>query len=232
MVWNPWHWLFGRQLTPQQMLRKYKQILNRAVRNVDRERVGMERQEKKLISDIKKTAKEGQMDAVKIMAKDLVQTRRNIKKFMLMKANLQGVQNKIVTLGSQNAISEAMRGITLALRQMNQQLQLPRIQRILQEFEKQSMVMDMKEEMMSETIDDAMDGEDDEEEKDAIVAQIFDELGLQLTDQLSELPEAKGNPVKAISKVPVATENSLDVMDLQARLDNLRRDDSDLPRMP
>lgn len=36
---------------------------------MDRERTALERQEKKLIADIKKMAKTGQMDAVKIMAK-------------------------------------------------------------------------------------------------------------------------------------------------------------------
>ena len=39
------------------------------MRELDRERVKMEQQEKKLIMDIKKMAKAGQMDAVKIMAK-------------------------------------------------------------------------------------------------------------------------------------------------------------------
>lgn len=44
------------------------------------------------------------------------------------------------------------------------QLNLPQIQRILQEFEKQSEVMDMKEEVMNDAMDDAMDDEADEEE--------------------------------------------------------------------
>ena len=51
----------------------------------------------------------GQMDAVKIMAKDLVRTRRYVKKFMLMKANIQAVSLKIQTLKSQNAMAEAMK---------------------------------------------------------------------------------------------------------------------------
>jgi charged multivesicular body protein 2A len=42
---------------------------------------------------------------------------------------------------------------------------LPQIQRILQEFEKQSEIMDMKEEMMNDAIDDAMEDEGDEEER-------------------------------------------------------------------
>lgn len=45
------------------------------------------------------------------------------------------------------------------------QLNLPQIQKILQEFEKQSEIMDMKEEIMNDAIDDAMEDEGDEEER-------------------------------------------------------------------
>lgn len=43
--------------------------------------------------------------------------------------------------------------------------------------------------MINDAIDDAMEDEGDEEESDAVVAQVLDELGLQLTDQLSGLPQ-------------------------------------------
>jgi hypothetical protein len=42
----------------------------------DRERVKLENQEKKLVADIKKSAKNGQMGPLRIQAKDLVRTRR------------------------------------------------------------------------------------------------------------------------------------------------------------
>ena len=62
-------WLFGRRMTPDEMLRKNQRALTKAMRELDRERAKMEQQEKKIIADIKKMAKQGQMDAVKIMAK-------------------------------------------------------------------------------------------------------------------------------------------------------------------
>merc|ERR1711994_266441 len=108
------------------------------MRELDRERAKMEQQEKKLIMDIKKMAKAGQMDAVKIMAKDLVRTRKAIKKFMLMKANIQAVSLKIQTLKSQNSMAEAMKGVTKAMQTMNKQMKLPEIQKIMMEFEKQT----------------------------------------------------------------------------------------------
>lgn len=45
------------------------------------------------------------------------------------------------------------------------QLKLPQIQKIMMEFERQSEIMDMKEDMMNDAIDDAMGDEDDEEER-------------------------------------------------------------------
>lgn len=54
-------WLFGRKKTPQEMLRQNQRALNKAMRDLDRERQHMEQQEKKIIMDIKKMAKQGQM---------------------------------------------------------------------------------------------------------------------------------------------------------------------------
>merc|ERR1719323_2440106 len=171
-------------------------------------------------------AKQGQMDAVKIMAKDLVRTRRYVKKFMLMRANIQAVSLKIQTLKSQNAMAQAMNN-------MNKQMKLPEIQKIMMEFEKQSEIMDMKEEMMSDTIDDALGDEEDEEESDAIVNQVLDELGLQMTDELAGVAGVPAGSISAADKnkktaVAAGGEDAAGAtdadVDLQARLDDLRRE--------
>ncbi len=52
--------LFKRE-TPEEMLRKNQRALNKAIRDLDRERANLEQQEKKVIADIKKMAKMGQM---------------------------------------------------------------------------------------------------------------------------------------------------------------------------
>eukprot|EP00096_Caligus_rogercresseyi_P003485 TRINITY_DN1656_c0_g1_i1.p1 TRINITY_DN1656_c0_g1~~TRINITY_DN1656_c0_g1_i1.p1 ORF type:complete len:256 (-),score=103.85 TRINITY_DN1656_c0_g1_i1:183-854(-) len=221
-------WLFGRKMTPDEMLRKNQRALTKAMRELDRERSKMEQQEKKIIADIKKMAKAGQMDAVRIMAKDLVRTRRYVKKFMLMRANIQAVSLKIQTLKSQNSMAEAMKGVTRAMQNMNRQMKLPQIQQIMMEFEKQSEIMDMKEEMMSDCIDDALGDEEDEDESDAIVSQVLDELGLQLNDQLKDVPAGTSTlatPGANKEKKAVAAGDVDDAdADLQERLDALRRE--------
>lgn len=53
--------LFGRKKTPDEMLRQNQRALTKAMRDLDRERQKMEQQEKKVIADIRKMAKQGQM---------------------------------------------------------------------------------------------------------------------------------------------------------------------------
>ncbi|KAJ1934412.1 ESCRT-III subunit protein did4 [Linderina macrospora] len=215
--------LFGKRKTPQEMMRQNLRALNRAQRELDRERTKMEQQEKKLIADIKKAAKAGQMNACKVMAKDLVRTRRYVQKFYKMRTSLQGVALRIQTMSSNQQMSTAMRGATKAMKSMNASMNLPGMQKVLMEFEKESEMMDMKEDLMNDAIDDAMedDIEDDEEESDQIVQQVLDEIGLQLNDSLGAAPQT-------VAEQSAVAEGAADAMDddaaLQARLDSLRKE--------
>merc|ERR1712137_1225984 len=170
-------------------------------------------------------AKKNEMATVRTMAKDLVRTRNTCKKFMVMRANIQAVSLKIATIKSQHAMAEAMKGVTKAMGRMNKNMKLPQIQKIMQEFEKQSEMMNMKEEMMNDVMDDAMGDEDDESE--AVVNKVLDELGLEMGGEMSSIPgigaEEPGIADKnAPQPVAEGGGNDLDA-DLEARLNNLRR---------
>jgi division protein CdvB (Snf7/Vps24/ESCRT-III family) len=74
---------------------------------------------------------------------------------------------------------------------MNRQMNLPALQRIAREFEKENDIMDQRQEMMDDAIDDAT-GMEDEEESEDVVNQVLDEIGIDLgqavrmRDQLQE----------------------------------------------
>jgi len=61
--------ILGRDKPLKEVLRENKRMINRAIRELDREKTGLEREEKRLTIEIKKAAKENQMQSVKIMAK-------------------------------------------------------------------------------------------------------------------------------------------------------------------
>ncbi|KAN0105225.1 Snf7 domain containing protein [Russula decolorans] len=240
--------LFGRTVTPAERLRQHQRALGKAQRELDRERTKLEQSEKKLIMDIKKSAKAGQLNACKVMAKDLVRTRRYVQKFYQMRTQLQAVGLRIQTLRSNQQMADAMRGATRAMKSMNRGLNLPQIQRIMNDFERESATMDMKEEMMSDAVDDVMDDdlEDEEEESDKILKQVLDEIGVGISQQLADAPTGMATTSSLTERQPVALAdgpapspgntntggtggggggggNQTDEDALQARLDALRR---------
>jgi charged multivesicular body protein 2A len=123
-------------------------------------------------------------------------------------------------------------------------MNLPQITRILNEFERESATMDMKEEMMSESVDDVMadEAEDEEEASDKILEEVLAEIGVSVEQQvphplnenkqrahetgfaqLGETPTTAPPTSIAEGKQKTAVaEGGGD--DLQARLDNLRKD--------
>ncbi len=116
----------------------------------------MQRAEKKLMQDIRKHAKDNQMGPVKIMAKDLVRTRKSITKFIEMKTQLNAVDLKLQTIKSHEAMMTAMKGVTKALGTMNKQMSLPGLQKVVMEFARENEKADMVQESIGEALDEAM----------------------------------------------------------------------------
>jgi hypothetical protein len=69
-------------------------------------------------------------------------------------------------------------------------------------------------------LDEVMDDPDSAMNEDAVIKQVLDEIGVSLTQSLGEAPMTA--PVTKKAAEPVALD--ADVNDLEARLENLRRD--------
>lgn len=74
---------------------------------------------------------------------------------------------------------QAMKGATMALGSMNRSMNLPQLQRIAMEFERENDIMEQRQEMMDDAVDDAMDV-GIEEEGDEVVEQVLEEIGIDL----------------------------------------------------
>jgi len=206
--------LFGKRKTTKEIVREQKRMVERSIRQLERERVNMERQEKKLIADIKTMAKKGQDKSVKIMAKDLVRNRKHQEKFLGMTAQLRAISLQMTEVASTAAMAESMHKVTKSMSIMSRQIQLPALQKIMMEFSKQSEMMEMKQEILTDTIDDAMEDEDTEEQEEAIVGQVLDEIGIQMGDNFAAAPTTQKE---------VAQEDTAADRELEARLSNLKR---------
>lgn len=123
---------------------------------------------------------------------------------------------------SQQSMSKAMGGITMSMRTMNRQMNLPALQKMMVEFEKQSAMSEMKQEMVEDILDDVLGAEEEEEAADEMVNSVFDEIGISFAGDLATTPSGGLSRATAKSnneKVAIAEDDA----DLQARLDNLRK---------
>ncbi len=169
-------------------MRENKRIINRAIRELDREKSNLEKQEKKLVADIKKNAKANQMGAVKVLAKDLVRTRNYVTKFIEFRSHLQGVALKLEVVRSHEAMSSAMKDVTKAMVKLNKQVNVKSLQKIMVEFMKENERSELTGEMMGDAIDDALTEEGDAEAEEAIVGQVLDEIGINFDEAVPMVP--------------------------------------------
>lgn len=206
----------GKQKTPEEVMKEYKRGIDRSVREMDREVTRLQNQEKKLIIEMKKCAKDGQqMPVIQIKAKDLVRTRQMITKFYTMKSQMQSISLRLQTIKSTQAMQEAMKGAAKAMRQMNQKTDLAGMHKILQDFEKENDIMTSKQEDMDGAMDDMFQADGEEGQIEDVVGQVLAEIGIDMQGQLAA---AKGG--QAVAQ-PAAAAADLD-QDLEARLNNLK----------
>ena len=85
---------------------------------------------------------------------------------------------------------QAMKGATTALGSMNRTMNLPSLQRIAMEFERENDIMEQRQEMMDDAIDDAMDV-GLEEEGDEVVEQVLEEIGVDLSQAVGFPPSSR-----------------------------------------
>jgi len=177
--------IFGKQKTPKEVLRDNKKQITRNQRDLDRELLALERQEKQIIVEIKRLAKAGQTANAKSMAKELVRVRKQREKLYGMKSKLSGVNSRTTTMQASQTIAKSMHGATHAMAISNAATPLPQMQRTMMAFEKQNEIASMKEEMMEGILD--MD-EEEEGEVDETVNAVLDSIGLETSSMMANTP--------------------------------------------
>ncbi|XP_024519101.1 vacuolar protein sorting-associated protein 2 homolog 3 isoform X2 [Selaginella moellendorffii] len=203
---------FKKKTTAKDALRTSKREMAVATRGIEREIGSLQLEEKKLVAEIKKTAKSGNEAAVKILARQLIRLRQQIAKLQGSRAQMRGVATHTQAMYANTAVGGAMKGANKAMEAMNKKMEPSKQAKVMQEFQRQSAKMDMTTEMMSDSIDDALDNDDAEEETDELTNQI----GVDIAAQLSSAPRGKA------SKTRSQTLGSSGVDDLEQRLAALR----------
>ncbi|XP_068664846.1 vacuolar protein sorting-associated protein 2 homolog 3-like [Aristolochia californica] len=207
--------IFSKKPTAKEVMRSSKREMANATRGIEREIAVLQSEEKKLVAEIKRTAKTGNEAATKILARQLVRLRQQIANLQGSRAQMRGIATHTQAMHANTSVAAGMKSASKAMAGMNKQMAPEKQAKIMQEFQKQSAQMDMTTEMMSEAIDDALDNDEAEEETEELTNQVLDEIGVDIAAQLSSAP--KGRIAGKDQEV-----DSSDVKELEKRLAALR----------
>ncbi len=169
--------------TPKELARENKRIVDRAVRQIDRERTKLQTNEQKLLQEIKMLAKKNQHNPARALSKDLIRTRNQISQYYIMTSQLKAISMKLSTAEINASMVDALKGVNTVMEKVNASMDVHAIQECLKEFAKNSEKMEMQQEMMSDAIDANMDNADDLDAADKVYSQICDEIGVELAEE-------------------------------------------------
>lgn len=175
----------------------------------------MEAQESKLKAQIKKTAKSGQIEAARMLARDLVRTRSHVTRMYQMRTQMQSVSMQLTAMRTNEAMANAMGNVVMIMAKINQTMNLPGMQNVMMQFEMEHGKMEMTQEMMDDAMADTLAGADEEAQTDDVINQVMDELGLETGSKLGAVATTHG--------APTAQPNATGDSELEARMEQLRR---------
>ncbi|KAL9685598.1 hypothetical protein QQ045_023049 [Rhodiola kirilowii] len=207
---------FSKKPTAKAALRQSKKELSTATRGIEREIGALQLEEKKLIAEIKKSAKTGNEAATKILARQLIRLRKQITNLQGSRAQIRGIATHTQTVAAQSSVSVGIKGAAKAMSTMNKQMSPAKQAMVIREFQKQSAQLDMTTEMMSDAIDDVIDDDEAEDETEELTNQVLDEIGVDIASQMLAAPKGK----IAAKKTEDAESSGMD--ELEKRLAALR----------
>ena len=126
--------------------------MRRQTRGIERDRAGLEKEEKKIEAEIKKAAKMGNKEACKILAKQLVQLRKQKTRTYQASAQISSIGTKQKIMHANQKMAQSMGKTAATMAKMNKQMNPQKMAKTLAQFERENMKMEGMEEMM----DDAM----------------------------------------------------------------------------
>uniref|UniRef100_A0A0N5AVN0 Charged multivesicular body protein 2b n=1 Tax=Syphacia muris TaxID=451379 RepID=A0A0N5AVN0_9BILA len=165
-------------------MRKNNRCLQRTSREIQSDKRLLERQEKELEEKIKKLAKAGQKEACTSLAKQLVQIRKQQTRNDSMTAHLNAIQAQNTNAYSAAKMAQVAGNATKVMKNMEKQFDYSKISKNLREYAAFQERFGLTDEMVNETLDSMLDVSGDEEETDAIVNQVLDELNIDMNAQV------------------------------------------------
>ncbi|KAI0465199.1 hypothetical protein LJB42_000424 [Komagataella kurtzmanii] len=198
-IWGP---------DPKEQVRKCQQLVRKNKRQLDRYINDLRMVQKKTQSMIKKAAKSGDKNAVRLYARELVNINKQSDRLHVNRATIDSIGMKLQEQQQMLKIQGSLSKSTEIMREVNSLVSFPQLRNSAQELEREL----MKSGIINEMVDDLVDEVDEDEElmEEEEVQAINEIIEQYSSDAVGKLPETGGTPIEVASpKVPEKEEEDV-----------------------
>jgi len=196
-------------VTPEEHVKKWKRELKKEDRNLDRNIRSIDLEEQKVKASIKQLAKKGDkqnMESAKVLAKELIHSRKAKENIYKSKAQLNSVSMQLQQNLAMMKVAGVMQKSTQVMAAMNGLIKIPQLNQVMMTMAREMEKAGLIEEMMGDIV---ADDDEIEEAADEEVNKILEEI----TMGVKAAPVARG-------ELPKQEKEGME--DLEARLGALK----------
>lgn len=175
----------GSRQTGKESVKDYQRKISGNARSLDREISRMDLREGVMQKELAKYAKDSKMESATAKAKEIVRLRAHKERIRTAKGHMTGLAQQLQTIHSTGQIQEAMAETTQMLHTLNSRLDMASVSRMLVEFEKQSVQMQAKQEIMEDALDAGFEADGEQDECNEAVIGVLEEVGLDMRSKLA-----------------------------------------------
>ena len=197
---------------PPNPFREHQRDLRHGVRALEREDAKAARDERACRSEILRHARDQRLDLCKAKAREMIRMRCHRARLGTIKFHMNTIAQQLSTMQGSQQLQTVMAKTTCLLQGLNRSMDPRAVHRMLCEFERQSTLMTDSQEVLQETLDSMFETEDEGAATDQAMAQVFQELGLDVEGRLGALS----------ARVAPAPQDPPSTEELDERLSRLR----------
>lgn len=178
--------LFGKKLSPDEQFKEFRKNIRRTNRLIDREIRTLQNKEIEIKNKVKEFVRQDENRAAVTIVKDMLRNRQAVSKFRNLQVQMDSILIKVMHMKAEMGVTNALKQAGFMMKAFNQSVNLVHLNAIMQQFMQQNQISETKSEMIDEIINEGIEDEDVEATMVETMMKTFKELGVPMTDGLSQ----------------------------------------------
>jgi charged multivesicular body protein 1 len=175
------NYLFTLKFTTKQLVRQSKKA---------------EKQERQEKLKLKKAIEQGNSEGARIYAQNAIRQKNMALNYLRLSSRVDAIASRVETAVRMTSVTRSMANIVRAMDQSMKEMNLEKMTQVMDQFEQQFEDMDVQSEYVEKTINQTTALSTPQEQVDTLIAQVADENGLELGEQLGQVAKNKQPAIK------------------------------------